>query len=179
MEVQEGPLLAVVIGEVERRRLADTGGLRLPSSFCTKMLHGVPRGTAGAEVGGGPQGTLLAATGWPQGTLISSYFLCLIIAVSYEFLFRLLRGICGQRPSPKSLFHTDREMQGESSRREVQPLFRVLNDISNFLVFYMMIFVTSVKPIRHVFFITTLAGTINSMQKIGGLFFQEESVSDR
>ena len=91
MEVREGPLSAVVIGEVERRRLADTGGLRLPSFLCTKMLHGVPRGTAGA--GGGPQGTLLAATGWPQGTLIASYFLCLIIAVSYEFLFRFSRGI--------------------------------------------------------------------------------------
>ena len=46
------PFSAVVIGEVERRRLADTGGLRLPSSLCTKMLHGVPRGTAGADGGG-------------------------------------------------------------------------------------------------------------------------------
>ena len=90
MEVREGPLSAVVIGEVERRRLADTGGLRLPSSLCTQMLHGVPRGTAGAR---GGVGTLLAATGWPQGTLIASYFLCLIIAVSYEFLFRFLRRI--------------------------------------------------------------------------------------
>ena len=93
MEVREGPLSAVVIGEVERRRLADTGGLRLPSFLCTKMLHGMPRGTAGARRGGGAQGTLLAATGWPQGTLIGYYFFCLIITVSYEFLFRFLRGI--------------------------------------------------------------------------------------
>ena len=52
MQVREGLLSAVVIGEVERRRLADTGGLRLPSFLCTKMLHGVPRGTAGAGEGG-------------------------------------------------------------------------------------------------------------------------------
>ena len=45
MEVREGPLSAVVIGEVERRRLADTGGLRLPSFLCTKMLHDCPRVT--------------------------------------------------------------------------------------------------------------------------------------
>ena len=57
MEVREGPLSAVVIGEVERRRLADTGGLRLPSFLRTKMLHGVPRGTAGA---GGPPADVLA-----------------------------------------------------------------------------------------------------------------------
>ena len=63
MEVREGPLSDVVIGEVERRRLADTGGLRLPSPLCTTMLHGMPRGTARA--GGGAQGTLLATTGWP------------------------------------------------------------------------------------------------------------------
>ena len=52
MEVLEGLFSAVVIGEVERRRLADTGGVRLPSFLCTKMLHGVPRDTAGAGEGG-------------------------------------------------------------------------------------------------------------------------------
>ena len=80
---------AVVIGEVERRRLADTGGLRLPSSLCTTMLHGVP---VAVPPGPGRGGTAyycpsaLCGPGGPPGTahpLAAKHFnSCLQVSVS-------------------------------------------------------------------------------------------------